>query len=130
MKTIIMNQCSNDFYIHNRINSILSQIINELLKYKPELIIFHGSAANNLENPSDIDLIIVSEIFKNIIFFDRIKYAQNLLYNFKPLKIDVICLIIEEFINSINNKDILYNSLLKGYVILYKNQKVFHNTIF
>lgn len=127
-----MNLTGNNSYIFNNINSILSQIVNELLKYKPDIIILHGSISKNIKNPnsSDIDLIIVSEIFNRVIFFDRIKYVQNLLNKFKPLNIDVICLTSKEFINSIKEKKILYNSLLKGYSILYDNQKVLFNAIF
>ncbi|KKN16664.1 hypothetical protein LCGC14_0973620 [marine sediment metagenome] len=113
-------------------NSIISQIVTELLKYKPDIIILHGSTIKNVKNlnSSDIDLVIVSDFFNHVIFFDRIKYIQNLLNKFKPLIIDAICLTSKEFINSIKKKKNLYYSLLKGYSILYNNQRVFFNEIF
>ncbi|MHA1310210.1 MAG: nucleotidyltransferase domain-containing protein [Candidatus Helarchaeota archaeon] len=105
---------------------ILKAIKKELLRYNPMFIILHGSLLkkDKITQNSDIDLILISDIFKNINFFTRMKYVQNLLRKFTPLKIDVICLTYQEFINSLHKRKELFYSLQKGYKILYKNNQL------
>ncbi|MBD3230627.1 MAG: hypothetical protein GF329_20780 [Candidatus Lokiarchaeota archaeon] len=106
-------------------SQIINKIRKELMKYNPIIIILHGSVVKTsiIKKSSDIDFIVVSDIYKNVNFFTRIKFVQNLLRKFKPLRIDVICLTYSEFDYLLSKKMELFYSLQKGYQIVYRDEK-------
>ena len=114
-----------------RQKSLIRSIVKTLLSYNPKLILLHGSLSitKDLSKSRDIDIVIVSNIFEGIIFFDRIKYVQRLLSGLVNLKIDVICLTPMEFEDCLKKKGVLYQSLTKGYTILYKSCKLYKKMI-
>ena len=102
------------------------RIIRILKSYHPKLIILHGSRikSHKFNRYSDIDLIIVGEIFKHANFFDRIIFSRNLLHYHNIRKVDLLCLTENEFYFSIIFKKPLYESLKKGYKILYQESTI------
>lgn len=98
------------------------RIIKILKSYHPKLIILHGSRVktSRISRHSDIDLIIVGTIFKCVNFLDRIIYSRNLLQFYNIKKVDLFCLTESEFEKSLIFKKPVYQSLKKGYKILYQ----------
>jgi len=98
------------------------RIIRILKSYHPKLIILHGSRIKQykINRNSDIDLVIVGEIFKHANFIDRIIYSRNLLHYYNIKKVDLLCLTENEFFKSLIFKKPLYESLKKGYKILFQ----------
>jgi predicted nucleotidyltransferase len=92
---------------------ILKQFLNRLKrKLNAKEVILFGSWAKgkNLEN-SDFDLLIISEKFRGVNYYER----AVMVYKLKNIKnnIEVICLIPEEFEENKNHlffKEILRNS--------------------
>lgn len=98
------------------------RIIRIFKSYHPKLIILHGSRVKSykINKHSDIDLILVGDIFKSANFLDRIIYSRKLLQYYNIKKVDLLCLTEEEFLKSLISKKPLYESLKKGYKILYQ----------
>ena len=98
------------------------RIIRILKSYHPKLIILHGSRVKlcKINRHSDTDLILVGDIFKSVNFLDRIIYSRNLLQYYNIKKVDLLCLTEKEFFKSLIFKKPLYESLKKGYKILYQ----------
>ncbi|UYP48559.1 hypothetical protein NEF87_004844 [Candidatus Lokiarchaeum ossiferum] len=107
----------------------MNKILENLNILKPILIILHGSQVNKkfLDPNLDIDLIVVSNYFIRIIFFDRIKMIQNIFKNKNISNVDVICLTEEEFYSNIQKKSKLNESLKKGYRIISGRIRNGHN---
>lgn len=99
----------------------MDKIKNIFGKLKPILIILHGSQSQKKKDLhlSDFDLIIVSNIFENIIFFDRIKMIETILTQSNiGFKIDAIGLTEKEFQKDMKKESKLLNSLRKGFKVL------------
>ncbi len=108
------------------IQRIYYKRISRILKlYSPKLIILHGSRvkSSKVNKNSDIDIIIVADIFKYLNFIDRIKYPRNLLYINNIENVDLLCLTEDELQTSVFFKKPLYESLKNGYKLLYQKNK-------
>src|SRR3989344_3935971 len=85
-------------------------------KFNPKQIILFGSRArgDNLKT-SDVDLIVISEKFKNINFHDRMVQAYGL-WN-KPIDLEVFCYTPEEFERKKKQIGIIREAVKEGIVI-------------
>lgn len=99
-------------------DKVLQEFINKKLdilkkKLKPEGIIFFGSrASGKASEESDIDIIIISEMFADIKFVKRAAYILKLLHY--PRHIDAICYTPSEFERMKNMSIILKDALNSG----------------
>lgn len=83
--------------------------------FNPQQILVFGSRAKNSQNEeSDLDVIIISEKFKEIPFTKRYGRLFSLIKF--PVHIDYICYTPEEF-ESIKNRSIVIDDALSGPVI-------------
>ena len=82
-------------------------------KIKPEKILLFGSQATGkaTEN-SDIDIIIISDFFKNMPFLERMPFVLKLIQF--PKHVDIICYSREEFQKMKDKSSILIDALKNG----------------
>ncbi|MBI5803857.1 nucleotidyltransferase domain-containing protein [Candidatus Pacearchaeota archaeon] len=79
-------------------------------------VIFFGSRAEGAGNKdSDIDLIIVSDDFKEMNFFERVSSMYN--YWIELIPVDFLCYTTEEFARLKKRISIVSEALKKGVVV-------------
>ena len=98
--------------------SIIKEFINKLEQdYDVKKVIFFGSRAiGKTRKNSDIDLIIVSDDFENMSFFDR----GASMYNYWPwlIPVDFLCYTSKEFNILQKRISIVKEALNEGIVVL------------
>lgn len=77
------------------------------------LIIEYGNLKSNRR---DIDLIIVNNLFGNMIMTKRKKYCESLLKSDLPL--DILCFTRQEFLDLIKCNNKLVDSFMKGRILI------------
>lgn len=107
-----------DKWLDKFIKEAVPKIIKEI---KPSRIIIFGSRAkDNAKENSDIDVIIISDYFKNIPFIRRMPILLRLIRFEKH--IDFLCYTEDEFEN-IKEKSIIVSNALKNSIELSLNLK-------
>ena len=97
----------SDLWIDRFSKDVLPLIVKE---FKPEKVMFFGSrVSGGASEESDIDIIIISEAFKNIPFVKRMgKILQLIRF---PKHVDYLCYTSEEFSNVKNNSVVIEDAL-------------------
>lgn len=95
-------------------------------KLKPAMVILHGSYARGtyLEEYSDIDLAIVSNIFQGINVLERFSILSEIFKSSRP-RIKAVGFTPEEFLERIRNADPMVLDALNYGVLLYDDD--FHH---
>ncbi len=100
-------------YIIKKIKKFINKINKE---FKIEKIIFFGSrTGNKYSKESDIDLIIVSDDFKGLDFFERVSKMYN--YWNLDYAVDFLCYTVKEFDNLKKRISIVGQAIKEGIVM-------------
>ena len=97
----------HDVWINRFAKEVLPIIVKEL---QPSKVLFFGSRAQGIATEdSDIDVIIISEHFKDIPFIERMVKVLKLARF--PKHVDYLCYTPEEFMNIKTSSTIIENAL-------------------
>lgn len=99
-------------------NKFVKEAVPEIIKiFKPKNIIIFGSRITEKANErSDIDVILVSEAFKDLRFLERMPFVLNRIKF--PKHVDYLCYTSEEIKQIKDHSFIIIDALNKGIDIL------------